>query len=175
MHSCEQDTLTDRIMAKLNFSKRDLLMPGVLAVFFFIFYLFYEDIKDRTIEEFNNEQLILARTASQGMTSFFEEQESMLTFLAEFKDIIDFNEAGEDLLSSFYNTHKNTIEAVTRVDADGIITYTFPYKQYVIGNDISYQKHVSQVISGQKPVISDVFMSAQGYLAIALHVPVFKD
>jgi len=162
-------------MAKLNFSKRDLLMPGVLVIFFFIFYLVYEDIKDRTIEEFNNEQLILARTASQGMSSFFQEHESVLTFLAEFKDIIDFTEAGEDLLSSFYNTHKSTIEAVTRVDADGIIMYTFPYKQSVIGNDISYQDHVSQVITEQKPVISDVFLSAQGYLAIALHVPVFND
>jgi len=150
-------------------------MPGILAIFFFIFYLVYEDIKDRTIEEFNNEQLILARTASQGMSSFFQEHESGLTFLAELKDIIDFTEAGEDLLSSFYNTHKSTIEAVTRVDADGIITYTFPYKQSVIGNDISYQDHVSQVITDQKPVISDVFLSAQGYLAIALHVPVFKD
>lgn len=162
-------------MAELNFSKRDLLMPGILAIFFFIFYLVYEDIKDGTIEEFNHEQLILARTASQGMTSFFEEHQSILSFLAEFKDIIGFNEAGEELLSSFYNTHTNSIEAVTRVDADGIIMYTFPYKESVIGNDISYQKHVSQVIAEQKPVISDVFLSAQGYLAIALHVPIFKE
>jgi len=162
-------------MAELNFSKRDLLMPALLAIFFFIFYLVYEDIKERTIEEFNNEQLILARTASQGMTSFFEEQQSVLTFLAEFQDIIDLNEAGEELLSSFYNTHNKTIEAVTRVDANGIILYTFPYEQAVIGNDISYQNHVKQVIREQKPVISDVFLSAQGYLAIALHVPVFKE
>jgi len=58
-------------------------MPAVLAVFFVIFYLFYEDIKDRTIEEFNHEQLLLARTAAQGMNSFFEEHRSGLTFLSE--------------------------------------------------------------------------------------------
>ena len=150
-------------------------MPAVLAVFFFILYLFYEDIKDKTIEEFNNEQLMLARTASQGMNSFFEEQKSGLAFLSEFKDIIDFTEAGEELLSSYYNAHKAAIEAVTRVDADGILRYTAPFKQSVIGNNISYQNHVSQVAATQQPVISDVFMSAQGYLAIALHVPVFKE
>ena len=50
-------------MAKLNFSTRDLLMPVVLVIFFFIFHLGYVDIKDRTINEFNHEQFILAKTA----------------------------------------------------------------------------------------------------------------
>jgi len=162
-------------MVKFKFSLRHLLMPAVLVVFFVIFYLFYEENKDRTINEFNHEQLILARTASQGMTSFFEEQQSMLTFLSKFKDIIDFTENGEELLSSFFTTHKSTIAAITRVDADGIIMYTYPHNQSVLGNDISYQKHVSQVIDTKEPVISDVFFSAQGYLAIALHVPIFKE
>ena len=162
-------------MAKLIFSRRDLLMPAVLAIFFFIFYLVYEDIKARTINEFNNEQLILSRTASQGMTSYFEEHRSVLTFLSEFKDIIDLSEAGEKLLSSFYDTHKSTIVAVTRVDAEGVILTTYPYDESVIGSDISYQDHVSRVIATQKTVISDVFMAEQGYLAIALHVPVFKE
>ncbi len=44
----------------------------------------------------------------------------------------------------------------------------------MVGTDISYQKHVREVISTQKTVISDVFMSKQGYLAIAMHVPFFK-
>jgi len=150
-------------------------MPAVLAIFFFIFFLVYEDIKDRTIEEFNNEQLILARTASQGMSSFFEEHQSILEFLSELDDIVDFSESGEELLSSFFNSHSNNIEAITRVDAEGVIVYTYPYRPSVIGSDISYQDHVAQVITTQKPVISDVFFSAQGYLAIALHVPIFKE
>lgn len=159
----------------MNLSNRDLLMPALLVIFFFIFYLVYEDIKETAISEFNNEQLLLARTASQGMNAFFEEYQSVLAFVVEFKDIIDFTEAGEDILSSFYNTHKGIIEAITRVDADGIIRYTYPENQSVIGNDISYQNHVIEAITTERPVISDVFLAAQGYLAIALAVPVFKD
>ena len=87
-------------MEKLKFPIRYLLMPIVLIIFFFAFYLVYEDIKDRTIDEFNNEQLVLARTASQGITSFFNDYQSDLIFLSQFKDIIDFSDNSKTLLES---------------------------------------------------------------------------
>nr|NQU94172.1 PAS domain S-box protein [Bacteroidota bacterium] len=162
-------------MKRLKISKRYLLMPIVLTVFFLLFYLVYEDIKDRTLNEFNNEQLILAETASQGITSFFDDYQSDLTFLSQFNGIIDFTDDGKALMASFYENHKNLIEAITRVDSLGAILYTYPYNESVIGEDISYQKHVRQVITTRQPVISDVFMAVQGYLAIALHIPVFNE
>ena len=162
-------------MVKLKYSNRYLLIPIVLLISVLTFYLVYDDIKDRTINEFNNEQLILAKTASRGIISLINNYQSNLTFLSQLKNIIDFSDDGKALISSFYETHKNFIAAVTRVDSNGIILYTYPYNQSVIGTDISYQKHVRQVISTHQQVISDVFMSAQGYLAIALHVPVFKE
>lgn len=158
----------------MKVSKRYLFIPIILLVFVLLFYFIYEDIKDRTINEFNTEQLILAETASQGITSFFNDFQSDLTFLSQFKEIIDFTDSSKALMSSFYNSHKDHIEAVTRVDAHGIILYTYPQNESVVGEDISNQKHVHQIISSHKPVISDVFTSVQGYLAIALHVPVFK-
>lgn len=150
-------------------------MPIVLVVFFFAFYLVYEDIKDRTINEFNNEQLILAKTASQGIASFFRDYQANLTFLSQFSGIIDFTDESKALMANYYENHKTVISAITRVDPHGVIIYTYPFNQTVIGTDISYQKHVSQVMATQQPVISDVFVAAQGYLAIALHVPVFKE
>jgi PAS domain S-box-containing protein len=162
-------------MLLLKISKRYILMPVVLIVFFIAGFLVYIDIKDRTISEFNSEQLILARTASQGITSFFEDYKADLTFFSELKEIIDFGDEGKKLISDFYSTHKSIVAALTRVDEHGIIMYTYPYNNSVIGTDISYQEHVKEVIATHKPVISDVFMSAQGYMAIAMHVPIFKD
>jgi len=161
-------------MIKLKFSKRYLLLPVLLAVFFFLFYLVYKDIKEQTINEFNKEQLILAETASHGITSFFNDYQSDLAFLSKFKDIIDFTDNSKELMAGFYENHKKFIEAVTRVDANGSIIYTYPENSSLTGKDISYQKHVHQIIATHQPVISDVFMSVQGYLAIAMHVPVFK-
>jgi PAS domain S-box-containing protein len=150
-------------------------MPLVLVIFLVAFYLVYEDIKDRTTSEFNNEQLILAKTAAQGITSLFHDYQSNLTFLAKLKGIVDYTDDTKTLMADFYENHKDILVAITRVDNHGIIMYTYPVNQSVIGSDISYQKHVRQIIETHQPVISDVFLAAQGYLAIALHVPIFKE
>ncbi len=160
------------IKATPRFSKHYLLIPSVLIVFYFLFFLFYNDIKNRTIEEFNNEQLILAQTAAQGITSILNDYRDDLTFISKLNNIIDFDDEGKMLMANFYENHKNLMSGFTRVDAHGIILYTYPINESVIGNDISYQDHVSQVIATQKPVLSDVFMAVQGYPAIALHVPI---
>ena len=161
-------------MKKLRFSRRYLFLPVILIAFCILFILIYKDIQDRTIDEFNNEQLILAQTASQGITSFFNDYQADLVFLSRIKDIIDNNGESRSLMAGFYEYHKNYIEALTRVDAHGVIESTYPRNESVLGKDISYQKHVRQIIATHQPVISDVFKSAQGFLAIALHVPIFK-
>ncbi|MFT5748849.1 MAG: PAS domain S-box-containing protein, partial [Ancylomarina sp.] len=146
-----------------------------LFIFFLSFYMIYEDIKDNTINEFNNEQLILAKTASQGITSFFDDYESQLHFLATFKEIIDFSDESKIFMANYYESHKNIVSAITRTDTTGVILYTYPYNQLAIGQNISHQKHIQQILSTHKSVLSDVFMSAQGFFTIALHVPVYKD
>ena len=162
---------TDKLIS-LN---RYFFIPVALILFFLTFYMIYEDIKSNTINEFNNEQLILAETASQGITSFFDYYESELVFFAQLKEIIDFSAETKALMASYYETNKNIFTAVTRIDTTGVILYTYPYNQSVIGQNIYYQDHIQQVIINHKPVVSDVFMSAQGFLAIAMHVPVFKN
>jgi PAS domain S-box-containing protein len=158
-----------------NFPKRYVLMPVILIFFILIFVLVYDDIKESTINEFNEEQLILAKTASQGIRFFFEEYQSNLVFLSRLPQIIEFNDETKTLLTEFYNEHKSVISGITRIDSQGVILYTYPFYESVIGLNISNQNHISQVIATKKPVVSDVFKSVQGYLAIAINVPVFKN
>jgi PAS domain S-box-containing protein len=151
------------------------MIPIVLTLFIITFYLIYNDIKERTVNDFKNEQLILAKTAAQGIASVFDDYKSDLTFLSQFKAITDFSHESKKILENFYEEHNQIISAVTRINSHGIILDTYPYNHSVIGSDISNQTHVSQVIATHKPVISDVFMSVQGYLAVALHVPFFNE
>ncbi len=160
-------------MEKFKFSNRYFLMPVTLIVFLVSFYLVYVDIKNRTINEYKNEQLILAKTASQGITSVFNDYRSNLSYLAQFRDIIHFTDDSKSLMKSFYVHHQNIIAAITRVDEKGTIIYTYPYNREVIGTNIMYQEHIRKIIKTHQPVISDVFIAEQGYLAIAMHVPVF--
>ncbi|PKP08189.1 MAG: hypothetical protein CVU09_16945 [Bacteroidetes bacterium HGW-Bacteroidetes-4] len=151
-----------------------LLIPIVLLVFFAAFFLVYEDIKDRTIKEFNNEQLVLARTASQAISGFFNETEANLTFLTQVESIIDFDDMGKKMMQLFFENHRSIIAGLTRVDSVGNIVHTYPIDSSVIGTNIAYQKHVSHILENHKPVISDVFKAVQGYYAIAMHIPIFK-
>ena len=70
-------------------------------LFFAVFYMVYSDIKKRAVKEFNNEQLILAKTAAQGITSFFKDYQASLKFLSEIPDIINFQPGSEYYLEHF--------------------------------------------------------------------------
>ena len=165
-------------MKKIEISKpgslyRHLLMPVVLIVFFFTFYLVYENIKERTIKEFSNEQQMLAKTAAKGIESFFHVCHSDLVFLSQFREIQESTDESEALMINFFKVHRSLLSAITRVDSLGVILYTYPRNQSVIGNDISYQAHIRQILETRQEVISDVFMTAQGFPAVAYHVPIF--
>ncbi|WP_052671070.1 ATP-binding protein [Draconibacterium sediminis] len=163
------------LITKIKSFHRYLFIPILLTLFSIVFFLVYRNIKLTTINEFNNEQLILARTASMGISSFFSDSEADLKFLSNLEDVISGTNDSKKILQSYYNAHGSVLAAITRIDSSGVILSTYPENPDVIGNDISYQEHVKQVMKTHQPVISDVFMSVQGYLCIAYHYPVFNE
>lgn len=156
----------------MKLSRRFLFLPLLLGVFFYLFYTAYKNVKDKTLKEFNTNQFILAKQASRGIESFFIYYKRELNFLSKLKSVNELDDQGKQLLRDFFNSHSDQIEAITIVDDKGILIYTYPYNEMVIGQDISEQEHIKTIISTHEPVISDVFMSVQGYRAIAYHVPV---
>lgn len=159
----------------MRLPKRFLILPIVLAVFSYLFYNAYKEVRVRTQLDFNNEQYTLARQASRGIESFFIYYQRELQLLCDIPEIINLNDKGKDLLTNFYKHHSDQIEAITYVDSKGILQYTFPLNNGAIGRDISMQPHISAVIQTKKPVISEVFTSVQGFRTIAYHVPIVID
>lgn len=158
----------------MKFLNRYIFIPVLLIVFVYIFFFVYQEVKNKTIDQFNDEQILIAKSASQGITDYLGNLQSNLVFLSKFPEIIDLNENGLEIAKNFFNNRSTQIEAITRTSSTGILLYTYPENKKVLGMDISNQKHLGEIIKEQKPVISDVFMAVQGYLAIAVHVPVFK-
>lgn len=155
--------------------KRYLFVPFVLAIFLVVFYMVYHDIKERTIKDFNNEQIMLAKTAAQGISSFFNDFQANLVFMSQLKNISRFSEETKPVMAKFYEIHKGVIAAISRIDSFGVLQYTYPNDPSAIGKNISEQEHVQEVLATHQPIISDVFMAVQGYLAVAIHVPVFEN
>lgn len=159
----------------MKLSKRFLTIPVVLALFSYLFYSGYKDVKDKTLNEFNMQQFILAKQASRGIESFFIYYQRELTFLSKIKYVSDLTDQGKNLLSDFYNSHSDQIEAITLVDSKGVLEYTYPLNPSVIGKNITNQDHVKKVIETHRPTVSEVFTSVQGYRTIAYHVPIFVN
>lgn len=170
----ENQLLNDHIQPDyfMKLAKRFLLVPVVLILLSYLFYSAYKDVRDRTLNEFNAQQFTLAKQASRGIESFFIYYQRELQFLSNIRSVYDLNAEGKELLNDFYNSHSDQIEAITVVDSNGVLKYTFPLNSAVIGKDISIQPHVKTVLATHKPTVSDVFTTVQGFRAIAYHVPI---
>ena len=159
----------------MKIRKRHILLPFLVIFFGFILFSIYEEVKQKTIDEFHAQQLILAKQAAKGIETFFRHYYLELTYLSSIDDVVLSNQQGKKLLTTFFNNNSERINAITLVNAEGRIIYTAPYNAKAIGADISYQNHVKTIMNKHIPVISDVFTAVQGYSAVAYHVPILRD
>lgn len=156
----------------MNIRKRYLLIPPLFLLFVFLFYDTYREVRAKTIEDFNKQQMAVARQAAIGIQSLFGLYQSELSFLAAQEDIIGFNVKGTRLMAQFLAQNAHDLSGVTRVDANGTILHTEPRNAAAIGQNIRYQDHMARILRHHQPVISDVFSTVQGFRSIALHVPI---
>jgi len=150
-----------------------LLISSFVAVCILLFCAFYYEAKKTAVQKLNEEQMIHAKQAAQGIEEFFRTWTGILTSLARMDEIIKNDTDGKRYMWLSFESHQEQIRSVTRVDEKGTILYTVPYSQS-IGSNISNQKHFQEILKEHKPVVSDVFKAMQGFNAVSLHVPVFK-
>ncbi len=150
------------------------LLIALVSICLYFFQIIYNGVKDKTITDLNSRQLIHARQAGRGIEYFFSDLITFLTKVSESDHIISLDDQGRKEMDFALKTSGQGIKAITRVDETGRILYTLPYDRTAIGKDITYQKHIREIMKTRKPVVSDVFTAVQGYNAVGLHVPVFK-
>jgi PAS domain S-box-containing protein len=161
--------------ANMKFGKYFLLIfLGVLILFAAALYTIYSDVKDQTIHDMNLNQTIHAQQAAAGIRDYMSNIISTLNFLSRFPEVIESNALGKRIMTNYQDLYSDEIKGVTRVNAQGKIIYTVPLKES-IGRDISYQDHIRLSMKTHTIVVSDVFLSVQGFRTVAVHVPVFKN
>lgn len=150
-----------------------VLLIAFTGVCAFLFYMFYNEAKNTAIRHTNETQMVHAKVAARGIEGYFTNWIGILDALSKTHDIIDNHTDGIHLMKLLYESHKDEIISITRINEKGIITYSPSYSN-IIGVDISDQKHIQELLEHQKTVISDVFTPAEGGKAIAVHVPIFE-
>lgn len=150
-----------------------LVLASVLAVA--LFYSVYQEVRTRLIAEINERQLTHAKQASHAIESFIQGYYNRLEHFATHDEIIRLDARGRQIMQDFRDQNSAELRGITRLGADGRIMHTVPYDPAFIGADIRHQKHVQELLSTHKPVVSDVFPAVQGFQAIAVYVPVFRS
>jgi PAS domain S-box-containing protein len=145
-----------------------------LAMLLFLQAFIYREVKARTIQAGLELETVFARSTAIGIENFIGHLSGDLAAVA--RDVgsqSPDSQLVKDALRRLQGMHAEDIGNATRVNAQGILIYTYPENPRAIGADISYQKHVKEVLRTRAPVASEPFMAVQGYKAIALHYPVF--
>ncbi len=152
-----------------------LILISSLFVCFYLFFVTYDEAKEKAISDLVSRQQILAEQAKSEIEYFFNNTHQFAKQLTRSDHIVIFDEIGKNEMGLAFSLRPKGIRAITRVSKKGRIIYTMPENKSVINSDISYQAHVKKILSTHKPVVSDVFQTVQGYRAIAMHVPVFHE
>lgn len=151
-----------------------ILIPLLLFSLLMV-HITNKDAKNQAIEELNARQMMLAERAKAEIEFYFNSIIHFLEQLSTSDQIINFNDVGRKQMDVAISIRPEGIKAITRVDASGKILHTVPMNLAVIDMDISHQTHVRKILTTHQPVASDVFTAVQGYRAVAVHVPVFKE
>ncbi|HJV78051.1 MAG TPA: cache domain-containing protein, partial [Paludibacter sp.] len=139
----------------------------------FLFYTFYNEVKNTAIRHINETQLVHAKVAARGIEGYFANWTGVLNALSKTDDIISNNADGKRLMKLLYEAHQNEILSINRVNEKGIIIYS-SYGNTKIGADISGLKHIQQLLKHHQTIISDMFTTVEGANTISLNVPIFK-
>lgn len=156
----------------MNYRIWSAISAILFVVCFLLIYFLYSAEKERTIEELNERQRIHITQATKGLQDYIDMWVNQFSYVAQNESVIKLTPSGKRIIDNFYNKEKDKLGSVVRVNDKGIITYAPPDLK-ITGKDILYEKHIRDVITNHKPVVSDIFFAVQGYNAIAIHVPVF--
>ena len=86
----------------MKLSKRFIIVPVVLAIFSYLFYSAYKDVKDKTLNEFNFSAVCSCKPGIDRHRKLFQLLPEELTGLSKISFISELNDQGRNLLTDFY-------------------------------------------------------------------------
>ncbi len=160
-------------MKRTTFLQAALIVVTATALLA-LFYLPYWSVRNKTIDAFNNEEMIVAQQAIKGIGSFFDTYIKALHYFSEQSSIQRLDDSGRALMDDFLTIHASQISNVTRIDGRGRMLYSTPVGSGWGVRDIVNQPYNSRTLKSNKPFISDVFSSLPGVRSLVFAYPVFE-
>ena len=151
---------------------------AAICVTIFLCNKHYRETVRLATDQFNRQQLILARSASAGIQYFIAEIEDEVCALSDFPDVQKM-EPGmlEKMEILFAGIPQET--SSRRLDRNGILRFIYPDKGWrkdLIGQDYSHEPYFQQARESEKTVISGLIINELGEHRVRVASPVYiKD
>jgi PAS domain S-box-containing protein len=133
-----------------------------------LFYLPYNTVKDRTIANFNTEQLLLSRQAAQGIEDAFAMYGQGLRYFADHASIVRMDDTGRSMLQDFYAIHTPGLLSVARFDSKGAILFRISNTSAVASEVLD--EAFAQVAPGPVTEVKDIFCGTKMMAAFSTPV-----
>lgn len=151
---------------------------AICCVALMISYSIYADnlFRETITKEFQAHQKTIATQVSSAIESIILRLNRDIISLSESKHVkVACDEDCREAVQAFYNQNRDIVYAGYRMDSNGVLVYMYPYDENGLGADISQQEHVQRLFKTGSLVVSGLFQAVEGFEAIAIHVPVFKN
>ena len=152
-----------------------LLFVAIFLILGILLGLLYYEYEEEVVQRVYDQGFSILNQVENEILDQFTAYRTALQKLSTRQDIITTTDQGKRILKFYYELNQDVISAISRVDRNGKVVYTYPKRPELIGTNISNQSHVQKIQQTQKPVLSDIFQSIQGYNALAYHYPIFLN
>ncbi|SDT86053.1 Signal transduction histidine kinase, nitrogen specific [Desulfobacula phenolica] len=164
-----------------NFTKIHLIIffIGLFTLFIVIETLilsseYRSSMTNDVLEQFNNQQIHLARQTADGIEKFFEDILRDLTLLSQYPNITGQNQNNINLtLEQFYKKNNHDVIHFYKLDANGIMTNIYP-KNVARGKTFLFRNYFIQTKEGLKPHVSKFIKVQADYWTIVISCPILR-
>ncbi len=145
-------------------------------------YLHHKTYEKLVISNNERQLLMTARATAKRIEDFFETYQRDLKILSlnpqvqelAYKGIKETVPGhGYCILKTFYEEHASEVDALTLLDAKGVMLHRHPFIAERLGRDHMDKPGVASVIRTHKPFVSGLFINNLGNPAISISMPVF--
>ncbi len=157
-------------------------MAAVMGVIIYIAYLSHNHFEETVVSQTQRELLATVKATAISLEEFINEHSNALKVISidpTFQERV-YKKVRCDkpvttfcVLKSLYDTLKKNVNAITLLDADGIILHREPFIADRPGRDNSDKPGVAYVLREHKPHVSEVFYNNLGNPAISISEPIF--
>ena len=135
----------------------------------------YRETRELAVEQFNQQQLILARSAAAGIESYYQELSQALVSLAKQPSI---QQMAPECLQCMQHTYWGfpPRTSIRLLDKDGVLRYIYPFEGWrgeLIGKDYSQEAYFQDARNIGNISISGLTINEQGDARIRIAVPVY--